>query len=144
MKKILLLTACLLVGFTILGQTRATGALTIHVKDIEDGAFGPLVILLYEQKNGFPKAEEKATYKAVVKKYMLEASHTFEDLPYGNYAVVAYVDENQNGEMDTNFIGVPQEPTAISNMDKLVRPNFRKAIIRLKRAEQEITLGLLH
>jgi len=44
-----------------------------------------------------------------------EAVVIFENLPEGEYAVSAFHDENDNKELDTNFIGIPKEPIGISN-----------------------------
>lgn len=43
------------------------------------------------------------------------ASVTFTDVAPGTYAIVVIHDENGNGEMDTNFIGIPTEPGGFSN-----------------------------
>jgi outer membrane protein len=37
------------------------------------------------------------------------------DLPSGEYALVVYQDENGNGRLDENFIGIPSEPLGFSN-----------------------------
>ena len=37
------------------------------------------------------------------------------DLPPGRYAVNAFHDENGNGDLDTNFIGVPSEGYGFAN-----------------------------
>lgn len=37
------------------------------------------------------------------------------DLPPGKYAVAAYVDNNRNGRLDKNFLGVPKEIFGFSN-----------------------------
>lgn len=37
------------------------------------------------------------------------------DLPPGRYAVNAYHDENGNGELDTNFVGIPSEGYGFAN-----------------------------
>jgi uncharacterized protein (DUF2141 family) len=39
----------------------------------------------------------------------------------GRYAFTAYLDSNGNGELDSNFIGIPKEPVALSNG---ARPRF--------------------
>ena len=39
----------------------------------------------------------------------------FSNLPKGEYAVMMYHDENTNGKMDANFIGIPKEDYAASN-----------------------------
>jgi uncharacterized protein (DUF2141 family) len=46
---------------------------------------------------------------------------TFE-VPRGSYAVAAFHDENSNGKLDANFLGVPREGYGVSND---VRPRFR-------------------
>jgi uncharacterized protein (DUF2141 family) len=43
------------------------------------------------------------------------ARWTIEGVPPGTYAVRLYHDENDNGELDTNMFGVPQEPFGFSN-----------------------------
>ena len=44
-----------------------------------------------------------------------KASFTAKDMPYGNYAVKVFHDENNNDELDSNFIGIPQEAYGFSN-----------------------------
>lgn len=39
-------------------------------------------------------------------------------LPPGAYAITVFHDTNGNGELDTNFIGMPKEPIAMSNNAK--------------------------
>ncbi len=39
----------------------------------------------------------------------------FNDLEDGSYAVRYFHDENNNGELDTNFIGIPKEGFGFSN-----------------------------
>lgn len=37
------------------------------------------------------------------------------DLPYGEYAIAVYHDKNQNGKLDSNFLGIPKEAYGFSN-----------------------------
>ena len=37
-----------------------------------------------------------------------------EDLPTGEYALAVFHDENGNGELDTNWLGIPKEKVAFS------------------------------
>lgn len=39
----------------------------------------------------------------------------FKDLQAGTYAIRCFHDENSNGELDTNFIGIPKEGFGFSN-----------------------------
>ena len=50
--------------------------------------------------------------------------HSF-DIPPGTYAVKLHIDENENGKLDTNFLGIPKEQYGISNNILLL--NFKRA-----------------
>jgi uncharacterized protein (DUF2141 family) len=55
------------------------------------------------------------------------------ELPLGEYALSVFYDRNGNGEMDTNFIGMPKEPIALSNdaVAKLGPPKYEDAVFSL-------------
>ncbi|RNC79618.1 MAG: DUF2141 domain-containing protein [Balneola sp.] len=36
-------------------------------------------------------------------------------LPFGEYAIAVYHDKNENGKLDTNFLGIPKESYGFSN-----------------------------
>lgn len=54
-------------------------------------------------------------------------------LPPGDYAVSIFYDVNANGELDTNFIGIPKEPVALSNnaKAKFGPPKYKDALFTL-------------
>jgi uncharacterized protein (DUF2141 family) len=53
----------------------------------------------------------------------------FENVPYGDYAVVAIHDINKDGTLDKNVLGIPTEGYGFSNnvMDKFGPPTFLQA-----------------
>ena len=53
------------------------------------------------------------------------------DVPPGNWAVLAYQDANENGELDRNFIGIPSENYGFSRdaRGKFGPPSFEDAAI---------------
>lgn len=55
------------------------------------------------------------------------------DVPRGTYAVRLYHDENDNGELDTNLVGVPQEAFGFSNDARgtMGPPDFQEAAFTL-------------
>ena len=56
----------------------------------------------------------------------------FQNLPPGQYALVAYQDKNANGRLDKNFIGIPNEPLGFSNNYwPQGPPTFSRAAIRI-------------
>lgn len=66
------------------------------------------------------------------------------NLPTGNYAVSLFYDENDNGQLDSNFIGIPKEPVALSNnaRPRFGPPRYRDAVFALEAdgAIQRITI----
>jgi len=58
------------------------------------------------------------------------------DLASGEYALVVYQDENGNGRLDENFIGIPSEPLGFSNRYwPQGPPTFVRAAFRLEAGE---------
>ena len=55
------------------------------------------------------------------------------DVPPGTWAVLAYQDENNNGELDRNLIGLPKEPYGFSRdaRNKFGPPRFDDAAIEV-------------
>lgn len=65
------------------------------------------------------------------------------ELPEGVYAIKLFLDLNGNGEMDTNFLGIPKKPFGFSNnaKGKLGPPSFDAAAFQV-RGDTEITIAL--
>jgi uncharacterized protein (DUF2141 family) len=57
---------------------------------------------------------------------------TVDALPWGQYAASAYHDENDDGELDTNLVGMPSESFGFSNdaRARFGRPDFAEAAFR--------------
>ena len=63
-----------------------------------------------------------------------------EDLPYGEFAISAYHDKNDNGKLDTGMFGIPKEALGTSN-DATVRfgpPKYEDAVFHLEQPELTI------
>ena len=56
------------------------------------------------------------------------------DIPPGIYAAQAYGDENDNGKIDRNFVGIPTEGLGFSNDAKMRfgPPSFKEAAFTLR------------
>lgn len=69
---------------------------------------------------------------------------TFKDLEEGEYAISLFVDENGNGKMDTNPIGIPIEPYAFSNdaTGNFGPPSFEKAKFSLAKENKSIVINI--
>lgn len=74
---------------------------------------GTLVFQVYDAADAFGDLRDPA------REYFLPAAgdgvYSLENAGEGEMAVLVYHDENANGRIDKNFIGIPREPLAISN-----------------------------
>ncbi|WP_439100212.1 DUF2141 domain-containing protein [Congregibacter sp.] len=67
----------------------------------------------------------------------------FQDLAPGPYAVKLYHDENANGELDTNMLGIPSEGYGFSNYKRMLgEPDFEESMFMVDgETTIEITLN---
>jgi uncharacterized protein (DUF2141 family) len=68
----------------------------------------------------------------------------FTNLPYGWYGVSLYHDENGDGKMDVNAMGIPKEAYGFSNNAKgfFGKPDYKDVKFQLNSAEKQITINL--
>jgi len=96
---------------SIAQSTEATFDLTINLKGLKS-EIGPVNIGLYDVKSQWLKTPLKGGSTKIVDGV---AVIVFSDLLPGDYAISTYHDENDNGELDSNLVGIPKEPYAFSN-----------------------------
>ncbi len=97
------------VGAAAQENYRAT--LEIEVTDIGSSE-GQIMVGLYDSGDNWLKKPFKAV---AVKIENGKGKAQFDDVPKGVYAISLYHDENDNGKLDTNFLGIPKEDTGASN-----------------------------
>jgi uncharacterized protein (DUF2141 family) len=68
----------------------------------------------------------------------------FDNLAPGTYAVGAFHDENNNNQLDRNFLGLPTEGYALSNGVRAVtsKPTFQQAAFTVGNAGAAVTLQI--
>jgi uncharacterized protein (DUF2141 family) len=89
-------------------------ALTVTITGIQNNS-GKLMAEVYNSKGKFLKSAYKTTSTSIKAN---TATVIFSDLPKSDYTVMVYHDQNGNGKLDKNFIGMPKEPVACSNNAK--------------------------
>ena len=89
------------------------GELTIILKGFENND-GMAMITLSNSQEDYEKEGQpyRGNESEIVDK---TAAWTITGLPYGEYAVKVFHDEDDDSEMDTNFLGVPSEDYGFSN-----------------------------
>jgi len=76
---------------------------------------GQVLCALYASAEGFPKDSQKAILRQTSSISEKSASCEFSGMAPGTYAVSVFHDENSNGKLDTNFLGMPREGVGASN-----------------------------
>ena len=64
------------------------------------------------------------------------------DVPYGDYGIAVLHDENSNGKMDKNFLGMPLEPYGFSNNLRVTlrAPKWEKGKVAVTNPTTEISI----
>jgi len=135
----------LLAGFVVLlllaGQAQAA-RLIVTIQGTRD-ADGYLYVALFSKPDGFPDGDYSVQHMKL-KAAPQPLTVVFDDLAPGTYAVGAYHDQNNNGRLDTDFIGYPSEGYALSNGIRAVfsRPRFIDAAFAVGGEDTYVTLRI--
>jgi uncharacterized protein (DUF2141 family) len=108
---------------------------------------GALLIQVHGSPEGFPGALEWAVRSARVPlRDGLAPEITFEHLPPGEYAVAVFHDENDDGELSTNWIGIPTEGIGASNeaQGSFGPPDYEDARIRVVREQNRAEVRIVY
>jgi len=140
-----LLVAALLLG---VGDSRAEGpaataVLSARLVELRNGK-GKIGCLLYASAKGFPTDASAAAQVKWCPIANKESSCSFDPVPAGTYAVACFHDENDNGKMDTNLLGIPSEGVVVSNHAKgfMGPPSFKDARFSFPGVATEIRLEM--
>ena len=118
----------------------------IHVKVLNiRNSTGTVDCALFDSPEGFPiEALFSARKVMVMKVQNKEARCDFEEIPRGTYALAVFHDENMNGKLDTNLLGIPKEGYAFSNDVKalLAAPSFSDASFQYDGGIIDFTISL--
>ena len=106
----------------------ASERLTVRLSGLrnDDGQAG---CMIFTSPDGFPATPAKSLKQQFVKIKGKSATCTFDDVKPGTYAVVSMHDENGNGKMDSNILGMPLEGWGTSRDSRgTFGPKFKDAV----------------
>ena len=89
------------------------GQLTVIIDGLENDQ-GKVLVALCNSEKDF-ESSGKTCRLATLGIMKKQASITLDDLPPGMYALKAFHDENGDGELNTDFLGIPNENYGFSN-----------------------------
>ena len=106
---------------------------------------GQVLCTLFASEDGFPTKPDRAVQRT---KSVIEAGHatcSFTDVASGTYAVSVTHDENSNGKLDRNFMGMRQKvwarPTTRAEMGP---PKFDAAAFHVDRGPVDLAITVAY
>jgi uncharacterized protein (DUF2141 family) len=111
---ILISTMALVFGSPSRAAGAGGGSLIVEVSGFRSD-HGQLLLRLYGSEDGFPVDGSKALRQVGQSIKGGRAVVELTGLPFGSYAIGCVHDENGNGKLDTNLLGIPKEGVCASN-----------------------------
>jgi uncharacterized protein (DUF2141 family) len=139
------LTAILYIAAPLLlwGQTAQENLIHVEIAGLRND-HGQVLCALFSSAADFPRRGDKAVahFKSVVSQG--RASCDFPNVAPGIYAVSFFHDENSNGKLDTNFLGIPREGVGASNDAKghFGPPKFEAASFHFAGGRLDLKIGV--
>ncbi|MEE9344690.1 MAG: DUF2141 domain-containing protein [Methylococcales bacterium] len=141
-RKIRMLTKLCSVTLLLATQLQAA-SLTVEVSGINDSD-GIVHVGLYDKTAGFPDEHQYTQGRTVSAADCIDGKATvsFESLLPGEYAVAGYHDINNNDELDTNLVGIPQEPygASLGARNMLSPPDYEDAKFKFDTQDMKISV----
>lgn len=103
---------------------------------------GIVLAALFNKIEGFPR--DKPLFTARAQLVQGKAILLFANLPKGDYAATAFLDENSNTLLDTNLFGIPTELYGFSRnaRNPAGPPPFANAVFRIEDGAEQQTFEL--
>ena len=123
--------------------SESTGKLVIDISGFPSSD-GFAMVAVNNSEESYKGGEDTAVAKTKTLVVDRKVQVIFTNLPYGWYGVSIYHDENNNGEMDKNAMGIPKEAYAFSNNAKgfFGKPSYKKVMFQLNSVEMQIVINL--
>ncbi len=123
------------------GQVKTNSSnLMIHITGFENSNGVAKVALVNSKRNYSEETPFKGYNFTIINNRAIKTIR----LPYGEYAIKVYHDENGNDEMDTRMFGIPKERYGFSNDARgaFGPPEYEDALFKLDSPKKEIIITL--
>ena len=111
-----LLSFAFLFGSAVYAQEKNKSTITVTVAGLKTDE-GDVKIDVFNNEEGWLK---KSVYSSAAKIQDKKCECTFENIPYGDYAIFVYQDKNSNDELDAINDMFPTEPFGYSRVTQMV------------------------
>ncbi|MEL7120946.1 MAG: DUF2141 domain-containing protein [Bacteroidota bacterium] len=114
--KYVLYVSLICIALSLSNMSATKGTLSIEIENIKTSE-GTIWLGIYDSEKNFLVKEQ-----AIVEGYEVNQSGNMlieiDGLDFGAYAIALFHDQNGNGVMDQNILGIPSEPFAFSKKPK--------------------------
>lgn len=123
-KIVLLLLIQIVCGLYLFAEeTAEEKKLTVEITNVTSEE-GQIILAIYNSSKNYDK---RISFQEVKLKPEIDTVIFETNVPDGQYLVMLVHDINNNGKLDTSFIGMPKEPVGLSNYDgKGIPGKFKK------------------
>lgn len=120
-----------------------TGQMTINIENILY-PHGSVYVALVSDENKKKFLKESDYKGSVLIDKVGNNQIILKDIPYGKYAAFVYYDLNENNKLDANGIGIPKEPTGLSNNPKprWGKPLYKNSVFEFNEQNNTINITL--
>ena len=128
----------------IIGTSQANAAtLTVKITGISE-AVGKMAVKLVASADAYDGKAKASAAQMLPVASTEPMTLTFPDLAPGTYAVLVMQDENGNGSLDSNILGIPKEGYGFSNNPNVMRkPNFDEVKFEVTASDKAIEIEIL-
>lgn len=133
-----------LLGLALLlaGTSAGAATLTVTVDGIRVQS-GELRLALYDSEAGWNGEAKPVGGRGAAPDGSAALTFTFADVTPGRYALRVMHDENGNGKLDSNLLGIPKEGYGASNNPKVMRaPRFGESSFEVGEGDLGLTITL--
>ena len=139
-----LLSACLVTPAALAHNpsAAAAGTLRIAVAGVSDNR-GQVCIELFTQQETALFPDRTPLLKQRIAATAGTVTFVFNHLPSGRYAALVFHDENSNGLLDKNWLGIPSEQWGVTGKRPFGRsPRYAESAFSFDSTHQQITIHM--
>lgn len=125
----------------ILATERAT--LSVELLDLRN-ADGVVCVALFGSAPGFPSDPDQALRSGCFEIVEQPLVLTFPNLPHGFYAIAVHHDENEDGKLNCNGLGIPKEGFGFSGNPSIWKgaPSFDRAAFEFSSLQATVSITM--
>lgn len=119
------------------------GTLVLELGELRN-LLGAVHVGLFNSAAGFPSDASQAFRAGSFPVTEIPLRICFPDVPFGHYAATVHHDENQDGQLSVNSLGIPKEGIGFSGNPKIWMgaPAFQKAVVEFNSDNQTIAITM--